>query len=115
MFARGNQGHPCKLADRHAREDLIVGRRLASSLRLLQALSSQAPPIEVRRCVEHLHQSCALRLSNRHERRSTYSREPPDYDSAWQASEQGASTRHARRRTRLSGAVGRTASRRWVS
>lgn len=71
MLPGGDQGHPCEPTDRHAWKDFIIQSELASSFRLLLALSSKPPAIEVRRCVKHLQKSCALSLSDRHELQSS--------------------------------------------
>ena len=66
MFTRGDERHPCKLADRHALKDLIVDRELTSALWFFHALSPEPPAVEVGRCVEHLGQSCALCFRDGH-------------------------------------------------
>lgn len=68
MLSRGDERQPRELADRHALEDRIVDRELATPLRFLDTLRPESPTIEIRCGIEHLGESCALCLCDPHSR-----------------------------------------------
>ncbi|WP_327633048.1 hypothetical protein OHB24_23885 [Kribbella sp. NBC_00482] len=61
MLAGKHERHPCELADRHMRKDLVVKRQVAAALWFFYGLSPAPPAVKVRLRLKHLRVDLAHR------------------------------------------------------